>query len=67
MTVWPVRTGRRGIAAVGNGQVDVLFGVRTQLREAVAHNPDGTDLRVLSRHYVFAALRSRCRETTTIA
>ena len=47
-----------GVAAVRKGQVDVLFGDRAQLLEAVAHSADAKDLRVLSRRYAFAPVTS---------
>jgi polar amino acid transport system substrate-binding protein len=44
-----------GVAAVHNGQADVLFGDRAQLLEAAARSPDAKDLRVLSTHFEFAS------------
>jgi polar amino acid transport system substrate-binding protein len=44
-----------GVAAVHNGQADVLFGDRAQLLDAAARSPDAKDLRVLSRHFEFAS------------
>jgi len=44
-----------GLAAVVDGRTDVLFGDRAQLLQAVQRSVARKDLRVLTRHYTFAA------------
>ena len=55
-SVAPVDNYDAGVAAVLQGRTDVLFGDRAQLLQAVQRSPDAKDLRVLSRHFTFAAL-----------
>jgi ABC-type amino acid transport substrate-binding protein len=55
-SVAPVDSYDAGVAAVLQRRSDVLFGERAQLLAAVQHSPAAKDLRVLSRHYAFAAL-----------
>ena len=55
-SVQPVADYDAGIAAVRERQSDVLFGDREKLLQAVQRSPDERDLRVLTRHFTFAAL-----------
>jgi ABC-type amino acid transport substrate-binding protein len=55
-SVAPVDSYDAGVTAVLQRRSDVLFGERAQLLQAVRQSPAGKDLRLLSRHYVFAAV-----------
>jgi ABC-type amino acid transport substrate-binding protein len=54
--VEPVADYDAGIAAVLKRQSNVLFGDREKLLWAVRRNPDGKDLRVLTRRFTFVLL-----------
>jgi len=55
-SVAPVDDYDSGVAAIVQRRSDVLFGDRAALLQAVQRNPAAKDLRVLTRHYTFAAL-----------
>jgi len=55
-SVAPVDTYDAGLTAVLQRRSDVVFGDRAQLLQAVQRSPAKHELRVLSRHYAFAAL-----------